>query len=117
MTTRLTCRIRSLVGPGDNSNDGAQTLQCVADFYLLPRHDRGPRPFALVDVALTSPYLSYAKPVRVVLHEERGGRITSAGLPIRHARPVRLRQRLTVRGKLAIAMQGLSRPWPSPQRP
>ncbi|MFC6790683.1 mechanosensitive ion channel family protein [Methylobacterium komagatae] len=90
-----------------NSNDGAQTLQCVADFYLLPRHDAALVRSLLEDVALTSPYLSYAKPVRVVLHEEPWG--THYKL---RAYPFDMRDQfafvsdLTVRGKLAIADAG-----------
>ena len=40
-----------------NANDGTKTLMCVADFYLLPRHDAALVRSALQDVALTSAYL------------------------------------------------------------
>lgn len=90
-----------------NANDGAETLQCVADFYLLPRHDGALVRALLKDVALTSPFLNYGKSVRVVLHEEPWG--THYKL---RAYPFDMRDQfafvsdLTVRGKLAIADAG-----------
>ena len=56
-----------------NSNDGAKTLQCVADFYLQPRHDATLIRTLLRDVALTSAYLDCAMPVIVVLAEKPWG--------------------------------------------
>jgi len=52
-----------------NSNLGAQTLMCVAKFYLEPDHDAARVRRELVDVALTSAYLDYRRPVLVVLKE------------------------------------------------
>lgn len=90
-----------------NSNDGAKTLMCVADFFLQPRHDAARVRSALRDVALTSAYLDYAEPVVVVLREEPWG--THYKL---RAYPFDMRDQfafvsdLTVRGKLAIAEAG-----------
>lgn len=56
-----------------NSNDGAQTLQCVAEFFLAPDHDAAAIRAGLADVALTSPFLHYDMPVVVVLNEEPWG--------------------------------------------
>ena len=56
-----------------NSNDGAQTLQCVAEFYLAPDHDAAKIRDALIDIALSSAYLHYDLPVVVVLKEEPWG--------------------------------------------
>ncbi|RZA30861.1 MAG: mechanosensitive ion channel [Proteobacteria bacterium] len=90
-----------------NSNDGAHTLMCVASFYLEPRHDAGVVRSALQDVALTSAYLDYGKPVIVVLSEQPWG--THYKL---RAYPFDMRDQfafvsdLTVRGKLAIAEAG-----------
>ena len=90
-----------------NSNDGAKTLMCVADFYLMPRHDAALVRSVLQDVALTSAYLDYAEPVVVVLHEEPWG--THYKL---RAYPFDMRDQfafvsdLTVRGKLAITDAG-----------
>ena len=52
-----------------NSNDGARTLMCVADFYLHPKHSVEEVRAQLQDVALTSAYLDYKKPILVVLKE------------------------------------------------
>ena len=53
-----------------NSNDGERTLMCVTSFYLEPEHDADRVREALRDVALTSAYLEYAKPVIVVLEQK-----------------------------------------------
>ncbi|MDQ2778297.1 MAG: mechanosensitive ion channel family protein [Pseudomonadota bacterium] len=90
-----------------NANDGARTLQCVASFYLAPLHDAALVQRALNDVALTSAYLSYDQPVRVVLTEVPWG--THYKL---RAYPFDMRDQfafisdLTVRGKLALAEAG-----------
>lgn len=56
-----------------NSNDGAQTLQCVAEFFLAPDHDAAAIRAGLADIALTSAFLHYDLPVVVVLKEEPWG--------------------------------------------
>ena len=90
-----------------NSNDGAKTLMCVANFYLLPRHDAAVVRSLLQDIALTSAYLDYDKPVLVVLNEQPWG--THYKL---RAYPFDMRDQfafisdLTVRGKCAIGMAG-----------
>lgn len=90
-----------------NSNDGSRTLMCVASFYLAPLHDADAVRAALRDVALTSAYLEYAKPVLVVLSETPWG--THYKLK---AYPFDMRDQfgfisdLTVRGKLAIVKAG-----------
>jgi len=87
-----------------NSNDGARTLMCVAEFYLAPDHDAAAIRAALQDVALTSAFLEYAKPIIVVLTETPWG--THYKL---RAYPFDMRDQflfisdLTVRGKTAIA--------------
>ncbi len=90
-----------------NANDGARTLMCVASFYLAPRHDAALMQRALRDVALTSAYLEYDKPVVVVLSETPWA--THYKLK---AYPFDMRDQfdfisdMTVRGKLAIADAG-----------
>jgi len=90
-----------------NSNDGEPTLQCVADFYVSPRHDAVALRSALEDVALTSAYLDYKHAVVVVLKE------TPFGTHYRiRAYPFDFRDQflfvsdLTIRGKDAIAAHG-----------
>ncbi len=53
-----------------NSNDGSQTLMCVADFYVDPNHESAKIREALREVAITSAYLEYEKPVRVIVSEK-----------------------------------------------
>ena len=90
-----------------NANDGARTLMCVASFYLKPPHDAQQVRQALRDVALTSAYLDYHKPVQVMLAETAFG--THYKLK---AYPFDMRDQfsfisdLTIRGKLAIAEAG-----------
>ncbi len=90
-----------------NSNGGARTLQCVASFFLQPSHDAALVRSALQDVALTSAFLHYDKPVIVVLTEEPW--CTHYKL---RAYPFDMRDQfafisdLTVRGKLALAGAG-----------
>ena len=90
-----------------NANDGARTLMCVASFYLKPAHDAQQVRQALRDVALTSAYLDYAKPVLVMLAETAFG--THYKLK---AYPFDMRDQfsfisdLTIRGKLAITEAG-----------
>ena len=90
-----------------NANDGAHTLMCVASFYLAPDHDAARVRAALRDVALTSAYLEYDKPVLVMLAQ------TPLGTHYKlKAYPFDMRDQfsfisdLTIRGKLAIAEAG-----------
>ncbi len=90
-----------------NSNDGAQTLMCIADFYLHPDHDAEAVRRVLQDVAMTSCYLIYDKPILVVLSETPWG--THYKLK---AYPFDMRDQfsfisdMTARGKRAIAKLG-----------
>lgn len=90
-----------------NSNDGARTLQCVADFYVAPDHDADAVRAVLHDVALTSAYLEYDKPIIVVLSETPWGTHYKV-----RAYPFDMRDQflfisdMTVHGKAAIADLG-----------
>ena len=104
-----------------NSNDGARTLMCVADFHLAPAHDADRVRAALTDVALTSAYLGYARPVAVMLSETAWGTLYKV-----KAYPFDMRDQfafvsdLTVRGKRAIAACGaaeVAAPVPAPAAP
>lgn len=91
-----------------NANNGGNSLQCVASFYLHPEHEAGWVRKALRDVALTSAYLKFDKPVIVVAEEKPWG----THYRIR-AYPVDPRQQflfvtdLTVRGKQVLSAAGL----------
>ncbi len=90
-----------------NANNGERTLMCVAPFYLAPEHDAQAISAVLKDVALTSAYLHYDRPITVVLSE------TPFGTHYRlKAYPFDMRDQfdfisdLTTRGKRAIAQAG-----------
>ena len=90
-----------------NANDGARTLMCVADFYLAPDHDAARIRADLREVAMTSAFLAWDRPVIVVLSEKPFG--THYRLK---AYPFDMRDQflfvtdLTVRGKRVIAAAG-----------
>lgn len=90
-----------------NANDGARTLQCVAEFWLAPGHDAARVRDALASVGRTSAYVSYEHDVRVVLAETPYG--THYKL---RAYPFDLRDKfaftsdLTARGATAVAKAG-----------
>lgn len=53
-----------------NANDGFREQQCVTMFYLQPDHDAEEVRQILRDVALTSPYTQFSRPLRVSLQEK-----------------------------------------------
>lgn len=91
-----------------NGNDGSQYLMCVADFYLHPRHAAMQVKASLLEVAWTSIYLQFDKPVTVVIREQPWG--THYRLK---AYPVDTRDQfsfvtdLTIRGKAALTELGV----------
>ena len=90
-----------------NSNDGAQTLMCVANFYVHPDHDAETLRRLLQEVALTSPYLSYAKPVLVMLKEEPWGtHYMLKAYPFDMGDQFRFISDMTVRGKKVMHGMG-----------
>ncbi|APW46701.1 mechanosensitive ion channel family protein [Rhodoferax antarcticus] len=90
-----------------NSNDGTRTLMCVASFYLRPNHDAGRVRVALRDVALSSAYLEYDKPVVVMLADTPlGTHYKLKAYPFDMRDQFHFISDLTIRGKLAIADSG-----------
>ena len=91
-----------------NANNGGTSLQCVASFYLHPEHEAGRVRKTLRDVALTSAYLKFDRPVIVVAEEKPWG----THYRIR-AYPVDPRQQflfitdITVRGKQVLSDLGV----------
>ena len=86
-----------------NSNDGARTLMCVANFYLAPDHDAAAMQERLRDVALTSAYLAYDHPVIVALSEEPWGtHYKVKAYPFDLRDQFHLVSDMTTRGKQAI---------------
>jgi small-conductance mechanosensitive channel len=90
-----------------NSNDGAHTLMCVAPFWLRPDHDAARVRAALRDVALTSAYLKYDKPVTVMLSQTPlGTHYLLKAYPFDMRDQFHFISDLTIRGKRAIAEAG-----------
>ncbi|GHC23620.1 mechanosensitive ion channel protein MscS [Kushneria pakistanensis] len=90
-----------------NANDGARTLMCVVDFYLHPDHDTAQMPQALKDVALTSAWLGYDRPVAVFVEQTRVGthyELRAYPFEMRDQGP--FRSDMTLRGKAAIRALG-----------
>lgn len=90
-----------------NSNDGGRTLMCIAEFHVAPDHDAKRLRERLRDVAVTSAYLEWARPVLVMLEQKPWGTLYKV-----KAYPFDMRDQfsfvsdLTVRGKLAIVEAG-----------
>lgn len=90
-----------------NDNDGARSLQCVADFHLHPRHDAAAVRQKLEDVALTSAYLAVGRPVAVVLAETPWGtHYRLKAYPIDARDQFAFKSDLTLRGRAALARLG-----------
>ncbi len=90
-----------------NSNDGQQTLMCVADFYLDAAHDAAAIRTVLHDIALTSAFLDYAKPVHVILAEVPwGSHYKLKAYPFDMRDQFEFISDLTVRGKLGVREAG-----------
>ena len=90
-----------------NANDGARTLMAVADFWVAPDHDAARAQSALRDVALTSAFLNYDKPVLVVLAESPWGtHYKLKAYPFDMRDQFRFVSDLTARGKLALRDAG-----------
>lgn len=86
-----------------NANDGGPNLQCVADFYLHPRHDAAQVRYALYDVALTSPFLQIDQPIKVVVQEKPWGtHYRVRAYPIHPGQQFAFITDLTVRGKALL---------------
>ncbi|ARS52566.1 mechanosensitive ion channel family protein [Kushneria konosiri] len=90
-----------------NSNDGERTLMCVADFYIAPPFDAQRMRAALRDVALTSAWLCYEKPIIVFVEQaEVGTHIELRAYPFEMRDQGHFISDLTVRGKEAIQALG-----------
>lgn len=90
-----------------NSNDGQQTLMCVADFYLDADHNAAAIRTVLHDIALTSAFLDYTKPVLVILAEVPwGSHYKLKAYPFDMRDQFEFISDMTVRGKLGIREAG-----------
>ena len=90
-----------------NSNDGARTLLCVAEFTVRPGHDAAALRAALRDVARTSAFLDYGRPAVVMLEPTPAGtRYKVKAYPFDMRDQFAFVSDLTVRGKQAIEAAG-----------
>lgn len=53
-----------------NANDASKTLMCIAEFLVAPDRSTAGIIDILTDVAHTSPYLDWSRPVKVIMHNE-----------------------------------------------
>ena len=91
-----------------NGNGGTQNLQCVADFYLHPRHDATQVKQILNDVALTSAFLQIRKPISVIVSEKPWGtHYRLKAYPIDGRDQFKFTTDMTVRGKAALSRLGV----------
>ncbi|MGC1503315.1 MAG: mechanosensitive ion channel domain-containing protein [Sulfitobacter sp.] len=90
-----------------SANNGSRTLMCVAHFYLAPDHDATSMRSALQDVALTSAYLDWTKPVLVMLEQTPyGSHYQLKAYPFDLRDQFHFISDLTERGKQAIGQTG-----------
>lgn len=90
-----------------NANSGAQTLMCIAHFYLEPDHDAVEIRKILTDVGLTSAYLNYKKPCFVVVEQmEFGTHYQLKAYPFDLRDQFMFISDMTERGKAALARVG-----------
>jgi hypothetical protein len=90
-----------------NANSGSRKLQCVTDFYLHPQHDAVQVKQALMDVALTSPFLQIPIPVTVIVQEKPWGtHYRLKAYPVDPRDQFQFITDLTIRGKAAISGLG-----------
>ncbi len=95
-----------------NSNDGAATLQCAADFYVHPEHDGTTLVRALGDCALASPWIDVTRPVTVLVRENpTNTHYRVKAYPISAADQFRFVTDITLRGKAVIAELGVRSPF------
>ncbi len=92
-----------------NANDGAPRLQCIADFYLHPKHDAAQVQQALSDVALSSAFLHFSQAIAVIVHEKPWGTwYQLKAYPVDARQQFRFVTDLTVRGKARLLALGVS---------
>jgi len=100
--------LKMWTSPIHNANSGQLELMCVADFYLHPEHDGRAVTEALRDVAWTSPYVHFERPVLVVAAEEPWGtHYRLKAYPIEGRDQFAFLTDLTLRGKALLGSLGI----------
>jgi small-conductance mechanosensitive channel len=91
-----------------NSNDGKRELLCVTHFHLHPLHDAARVRQRLYDVALTSPYLQFARPIAVVVSERPWDtHYQVKAYPIDARQQFQFMSDITLRAKAALSNLGV----------
>ncbi|MCA9199732.1 MAG: mechanosensitive ion channel [Planctomycetales bacterium] len=94
-----------------NSNNGERTLMCVADFYISVAHDAMWIRSRLRDVALTSAYLDYGRPINVVVVQQPWGtHYKVKAYPFDMRDQFELVSDVTIRGKQMLMEEGILEP-------
>lgn len=95
--------------PVRNANDGARTLQVVAELWVDPDHDAAYLRQRLMDVARTSPWLDARRePVVVVDDAPYGTHYRIRAYPLEARDQFELRSDLTIRGNEVVRSEGLA---------
>lgn len=91
-----------------NSNGGQRDMQCVASFFVAPSHDGDAVRRKLLDVAMTSAYLHFDRPVVVVAAQlPWGARYLIRAYPIECREQFAFIADLTIRGNAALLRLGV----------
>ncbi|MBM4071222.1 MAG: mechanosensitive ion channel [Planctomycetes bacterium] len=90
-----------------NSNGGQRDMQCVAQFFVAPMHDGDSVRRKLLDVAISSAYLHFDRPVVVVAAQlPWGTRYLIRAYPIECREQFAFIADLTIRGNAALLKIG-----------
>jgi small conductance mechanosensitive channel len=90
-----------------NANGGQRAVQCVAQFFLAPAHDGNAVKRKLIDVAMTSAYLHFDRPVVVVAAQlPWGTRYLIRAYPVECREQFAFITDLTLRGNAALLSIG-----------
>ncbi|PRY22139.1 small-conductance mechanosensitive channel [Aliiruegeria haliotis] len=91
-----------------NSNNGENTLMCVAEFLIDPGRRADGISDLLKDVALTSPFLDWERPIVVVMRNEScGTRVLLRAYPFEIRDQFAFISDLTARGRDALVGAGI----------
>ncbi len=86
-----------------NANDGSKTLMCIAEFMVAPDRPTPGITDILTDVAHTSPYLDWARPVKVIIcNEVYATRVRLKAYPFELRDQFNFTTDLTTRGRDAL---------------
>lgn len=92
-----------------NSNGGQRDMQCVAHYFVAPSHDGDEVRRKLLDVAMTSAYLHFDRPVVVVAAQlPWGTRYLIRAYPIECREQFAFITDLTIRGNAALLRLGVT---------